>query len=87
MSERENRREKDAPLSRYHVLLGHALGKANSRHEGATVYDFVERLRNSSIRLRDYTERLNGTTPEEAFQLQQEIEILERWLLWSTSTT
>src|SRR5689334_11276961 len=78
MSERENRREKDAPLRQDIRLLGNTLGKAIQRHEGAAVYNFVERLRNSCIRLRDYTERLNGTTPEEAFQLQQEIEILEK---------
>jgi phosphoenolpyruvate carboxylase len=78
MSERENRREKDAPLRQDIRLLGNALGKAIQRHEGAAVYDFVERLRNSCIRLREYTERLNGTTAEEAFQLQQEIALLEQ---------
>ncbi|BCL82990.1 phosphoenolpyruvate carboxylase [Ktedonobacteria bacterium brp13] len=78
MAERENRREKDTPLRQDVRLLANTLGKAIQRQEGTAVYEAVERLRSSCIRLRDFTQRLNEASSSEAEQLQHEITTLEQ---------
>nr|MBA2680825.1 phosphoenolpyruvate carboxylase [Ktedonobacteraceae bacterium] len=76
MSELDYRREKDAPLRHDVRTLGNALGRAIQQYGGETVFTTVEQLRSSCKRLRDYTERLEQSSPLEKLQLQSEIDVL-----------
>ena len=81
MAERDSRREKDAPLRQDIRTLGNALGQAIQRYGGYAVFETVERLRHNCKRLRDCAERLPQASSEEALQLQNEIESLDREII------
>src|SRR5262249_51021376 len=84
MSERDKRREKDAPLRQDIRILGNTLGQAIRQHEGDAVFTIVERLRSTCIRLRDCTQRLSlyeEHQQQERQMIQQEVTILSQEIL------
>jgi phosphoenolpyruvate carboxylase len=78
MPEHETRTDKDAPLRRDIRLLGDFLGKAVQQHDGLEVFQIVEQLRQSCIRLREYNRASLQADPENASILAHKITELDQ---------
>jgi phosphoenolpyruvate carboxylase len=81
MLEKDQPRDKDAPLRRDIRMLGAALGQAIQRHGGYSVFDTVERLRRNCKQLRDFTKRLSQASPAESQQLESEITAISQEIM------
>ncbi len=81
MFEKDQLRDKEAPLRRDVRTLGDALGQAIQRYGGHGVFETVEHLRKNCKRLRDCAECLSQTSPTESQQLQSEITALSQEIM------
>ncbi len=81
MLEKDQPRDKDAPLRRDIRMLGDALGQAIQRHGGYSVFDTVEHLRRNCKQLRDLTKRLSQASPAESQQLESEMTAISQEIM------
>src|SRR5947209_10410273 len=86
MSEREDRREKDAPLRRDIRVLGEALGRAIQQHEGIEVFETVEQMRRICKQLRSCYQELPHVSELEAMRLRDEIRGLDQEIMSLVNT-